>query len=34
MGKDYHPDELFTRIFVITMAGTAAYVAAVFVFVF
>ena len=33
MGKAYPPDEFATRIFLITMAGTALFVAAVFLFV-
>ncbi len=33
MGKEYHPDDLVTRIFLISMAGIGAFIAVVFLFI-
>jgi len=33
MGKAYEPDELATRAFVVSMAGIAAFIAVVFIFI-
>ena len=33
MGKAYEPDDLATRTFVVSMAGVAAFIAVVFIFI-
>ena len=33
MGKEYHPDDLAYRTFVISMAGVGAFIAVVFLFI-
>ncbi len=33
MGKEYHPDVLATRVFVISMVGIGAFIAVVFLFI-